>query len=422
VTGDAPAAFLWGAATSAHQVEGAPGRSDWTEWEAAGRLPHRDSAATGAGHWHRMEEDLGWIEALGLSAYRFSVDWARIEPEPGRIDGAALERYAWLAAACRARGIEPVVTLHHFASPLWFARAGGFGRATNAEIFARFAGRVAARLGRDVRIWITFNEPNVLVAAGYIAGRFPPGLKSLRRGIVATRVVQAAHRRAVGAVRRHAGREPLIGIALQMLEVAPERARNPLERALAALLDTFMNDTWPRDLARDRAEPVLDFIGVNYYTRARLRLSPLAPVLGGETMALLMQAEEGLRSDLRWPVWPEGLERALARAARHGLPLLVTENGIADSADALRPDFLRAHLAAIARARQAGADVRGYFHWSLLDNWEWLEGYEARFGLLEVDRATLARRPRASAFLYRDIIARHRRGPPDPALLARERG
>jgi beta-glucosidase len=358
-----------------------------------------------------MEVDLAAMESLGLSAYRFSVEWSRIEPEPGRWDDDALDRYAWLAAACRSRGIEPVVTLHHFTSPLWFGRAGGFLNVANLPAFAAFAGRVAARLARHVRTWITFHEPNVLVAAGYIAGGFPPGFRSPPKAMRATRNVQAAHQAAYDAI--HAIRpDAQVGISLQMLEVSASRPRNLPERTLAGMHDTYINDAWPRDLRRPGSR-TLDFIGVNFYTTARLRLSLLAP-FRRDAMALLMHHESGPRSDLGWPIAPDAFTRALRRAAHHGLPLLITENGLADADDTRRERYLRDHLCAVADHVAAGGDVRGYLHWSLMDNWEWLEGYSARFGLLVVDRATLARRPRSSALAYRDIIRRHEgRLPPE---------
>jgi beta-glucosidase len=398
--------FLWGAGTSAHQVEGGTTGNDWAEWAAAGRLPHGDSAALGCDHWNRMEEDLGWMEALGLTAYRFSVEWSRVEPRPGVLDAEALDRYAWLAAECRRRGIEPVVTLHHFTNPSWFAAGGGFLAQTGITAFATFAERVAARLGSDVAYWITFNEPNVYVSAAYIAGRFPPGRRSLAAAIRVSRNIQSAHRAVYTLLHRGAVRRPVsVGIALQMLEVAPVRRWNLPERALAAVLDRFLNESWPRDLMPRHGARQLDFLGVNYYTTGRLRLSPVAAARGGYLLDLMLHADEGRRSDLGWPIEPDGLGRALMRASRHGLPLIVTENGVADGRDALRESYLREHIAVIGRHRAAGGDVRGYLHWSLMDNWEWLEGYAARFGLLEVDRATLARRPRASALVYRDIIA-----------------
>jgi beta-glucosidase len=404
----APAApFLWGAGTSAHQVEGGTTGNDWTEWEAAGRLPHGDSARLACDHWNRMEEDLGWMEALGLTAYRFSIEWSRVEPQAGVWNEEALDRYAWLAAECRRRGIEPMVTLHHFTSPAWFAAMGGFLWTTSVQAFAAYAERVASRLGPHVAHWITFNEPNVYVSAGYIAGRFPPGRRSLTAAIRASRNIQAAHRAAYALLHRNPERRPVsVGIALQMLEVAPARRWNLAERALASVLDTFLNDTWPRDLAPRGGARQLDFLGVNYYTTGRLRLSPVAAARGGHLLDLMLHAEEGQRSDLGWPIDPDGLGRALTRASRHGVPLIVTENGVADGSDVLREAYLRDHLAVIARHRAAGGDIRGYLHWSLMDNWEWLEGYAARFGLLEVDRPTLARRPRGSALAYREIIAK----------------
>jgi len=421
--------FLWGVATSAHQIEGGNDRNDWSRWE---RLPGkiRGGARSGAacGSWDRWEEDLDLIRSLGLNAYRLSLEWSRIEPEEGRFDDAALARYRAMLEGCRARGIEPLLTLHHFTNPLWFRDRDGWENRANLAYFERFARLAGERYGDLVDHWITVNEPEVLGFYGYDAGIFPPGLRDRSRALAVIANLLEAHGLAAHALRDADrvdadgdGTAARIGIAKHWVLLEPRTRWSPLDRFAARVQHRAFNEAvvhaltgGPIELVIPGAKPVRrnvdslrgasDFLGVNYYTRWTVTL------FGKEPRSARRGAEV---NDLGWEIYPEGLERALRECAAYGLPMLVTENGIADAADRWRPAFLRASVAALDRARAAGADVRGYFHWSLLDNFEWMEGYEGRFGLFAVDfdQSGAPRRPRTSARIYAEQVAMRTTGP-----------
>jgi beta-glucosidase len=418
--------FLWGAGTSAHQVEGGNDKNDWWDWEMIpGKIRNGDRSGAACGHWERYEEDLDLLHSLGLDAYRFSIEWSRIEPEPGRYDDAALDHYRRVLLACRARGIAPMVTLHHFTNPRWFAALGGWEAQGNLPHFARFARLAGERFGDLVDLWITINEPEVLAFYGYDQGTWPPGVKDRSRALRVIANLLEAHALASMALREADrvdadgdGAAALIGVAKHWALLEPLRSWFPLDRLAAAIQHRVFDVAVARALRGDPidlsilgARPVRrrvealrgssDFLGVNYYTRWMVSLfgkDPRRARLGAEV------------TDLGWEFYPEGLERALMECADFGLPLLVTENGIADAADRLRPAFIRESLAALDRARARGTDVRGYFHWSLLDNFEWNDGFQGRFGLHAVDfeKADLPRSPRPSARVYAEEIARRR--------------
>ena len=419
--------FLWGAGTSAHQVEGGNDRNDWWDWEQVpGRIRNGDRSGAACRHWERYEEDLDILHSLGLNAYRFSIEWSRIEPDPGRYDEAAIDHYRRVLLACRARGIIPMVTLHHFTNPRWFSALGGWELERNLPHFARFARLAGERYGDLVDFWITINEPEVLGFHGYDEGTWPPGVKDRSRALDVIANLLEAHALASAALREtdrvdadQDGAPALIGVAKHWVLLEPLRAWSPLEHISAAIQHRVFNVAVARalrgdpiDLSIPGARPVRrrvdalrgssDFLGVNYYTRWMVNL------IGKEPRVARPGAE---RSDLGWEFYPEGLERALMECAAFGLPLYVTENGIADASDRLRPAFIRESLAALDRARARGADVRGYLHWSLLDNFEWDDGYHGRFGLCAVDfdKADLPRIPRPSAHVYAQEIERRRR-------------
>ncbi|HXL14710.1 MAG TPA: family 1 glycosylhydrolase, partial [Methylomirabilota bacterium] len=367
------------------------------------------------------------LRSLGLDAYRLSVEWSRIEPEAGRYDETALDHYRRVLLACRSRGITPMVTLHHFTNPRWFSALGGWERIGNVPHFVRFARLAGERYGDLVDLWTTINEPEVLAFHGYDEGIWPPGVKDRSRALEVIANLLEAHGLASAALRETDrvdadgdGAAALIGVAKHWALLQPLRPWMPLEHLSAAIQHRVFNVAVARalcgdpiDLSIPGARPVhrrvdalrgsSDFLGVNYYTRWMVSISgkdsrrarPGAPV-----------------SDLGWEFYPEGLERALTSCASFGLPLYITENGIADGVDRLRPAFIRQSLAALDRARARGADVRGYFHWSLLDNFEWDDGFHGRFGLCAVDfeKADRPRTPRPSARIYAEEIE-HRRSP-----------
>jgi len=405
--------FLWGVATSAYQIEGAR-ENDWTAWEADGKLkPGATPCGEGSGHRRRWEADLRLLPTLGANAYRYSIEWSRIEPRPGEFDARALDLELRRVQLLGRLGIEPVVTLSHYTHPLWFWRGGGWESRDSVPRFARFAARMADALSPRVRIWVTLNEPVVLLLGGYLAGVIPPGHRRFALAAKALEHMLAAHVEAVAAIReRDPGARALI--AHNMLEFAPDRPGHAVDRRLTsegrALYNTMLLEAvatgrvrWSfpgegRAIFRVAGLPEAnDFVGVNYYSRVHLRFRGLPGRVG--EFFYRDRRGRGL-TQMGWEIHPEGFESVLSAAAEAGKPILVTENGVATGDDRVRSDFLREHVFVLAHARRAGLDVRGYFHWSLLDNFEWLEGLQPRFGLYEVDYATFRRRRRPSADLF----------------------
>ena len=423
----APGHFLWGAGTSAHQVEGGNDRNDWWDFEQRpGVIKGGARSGRACLHWERFEEDLDLLRALGLDAYRFSVEWSRLEPEQGYYDDAALAHYRAVAAACRSRGITPIVTLHHFTNPRWFSALGGWETNTNLPHFVRLARWVGAGLGDLVDHWVTVNEPEVLGFYGYDAGIWPPGVVDRSRALVVVANLLEAHALASHALRESDktdadgdGRATIIGVAKHWILLEPKHRWNPLDQLASAVQHRVFNEAvvralagGPVDLSIPGAKSVCrrvdsmagssDFLGLNYYTRWMVSL------LGKESRSAKSGAPV---SDLGWEILPAGIERAISECGAFGLPILITENGIADGADRWRPEFIRVTLAAIDRARAAGADIRGYIHWSLMDNFEWADGHEGRFGLYAVDFAKPEgpRVLRPSARVLMEEIAKRRR-------------
>lgn len=398
---DFPVGFLWGAATAAHQVEGDNRASDWWAAEEAGLLPHRSGAA--CRQLELFERDFDLARAHGHNAHRLSLEWSRLEPRRGEPDPAAFAHYERVLGALRERGLEPVVTLHHFTAPDWFARAGGWLARDAIDRFTRHVEAVMRRLGHLARWWITVNEPTVLAKHGWVTGDWPP----FRRGRwdLALRVTHrlcAAHRSAYRAI--HAARpDARVSFAHSLPWVEPCDPRRRLDR-LAAGLRRFLLADLAFLLSREGGRPLLDYVAVNYYTRSVVRWRPRGRGwLFGVDCLDPHHGPDRRFDDLGQELWPDGLLAVLRRCARLGLPILVTENGIATAEEGLRLTHLRGHLAALARARAEGIDLRGYLHWSLMDNYEWAKGTTARFGLAATDFATQERRPRAAMRLLAEV-------------------
>jgi beta-glucosidase len=405
--------FLWGVATSAYQIEGAVD-NDWTDWERGGHLKNpAERCGEAAGHRGRWREDLALLPSIGANAYRFSVEWSRIEPREGEFDADALsleaDRVRWLERL----GVEPVVTLHHYTHPLWFWQKGGWENPRSVAWFGRFAGRVAEALGGRVRLWVTLNEPIVFLLGGYIAGVIPPGEKNFSRSALALEHLLRAHAEAAARVKaRVPGARTLI--AHNMLDFAPDRPGHPVDRRLVAEGEALYNLSLVEALSTGQvrwafpgqgrasfAIPELpaatDLFGVNYYSRVHLRFRAVPGPVG--EFFYRDPRGRGL-TQTGWEIHPEGFDRVLRTAAQAGLPMIVTENGVATADDRVRSDFLREHALILAHALKARLPIEGYFHWSLLDNFEWLEGLRPRFGLFEVDYATFGRRRRGSADVF----------------------
>lgn len=408
--------FLWGASTAAHQVEGG-NRNQWTEWEEqkAGWLADtaldRMRQQMGFGfsherlkpfvsqmsqaknyrsgravdHYHRFREDFQLAKELGHTAHRFSIEWSRVEPAPGQFDDSEIAHYAEVIAELRRLGIEPVVTLFHWTLPLWLADEGGFLSPHSPKYFTRFVEKIAQEFAGSVRYWVTVNEPTVYASASYLQGFFPPQQKKFWSTLRVVANLVRAHRAAYRVIKSHRP-DAMVGYAHHhtVFEAADH---NPITRVWVAALNFVWNECVLRCcLGR------LDFIGLNHYFRLRFK-----------TWRQVKPTEEV--SDLGWPLVPDSLRRAALDLKKFGKPIIVTEHGCADADDSRRATFITESLAALEGARNEGSDIRGYLHWSLLDNFEWDKGFWPRFGLIEIQYDTLDRRVRPSAKVYANCIA-----------------
>jgi len=421
VTRDFPAGFLWGSATAAHQVEGNCTRNNWWEWEQEG-LRHRpggyvhDGSVSGIAcdYYHRFDDDHRLAAELGHQALRISIEWSRIEPEPGRFDESELDHYKRVCDSMLAHGIVPTVTLHHFTNPIWAQHRGGWENPEMPSWLARFAAYAVRGLGSRVKLWWTINEPMIAPALGYLFGMHPPCVRDPARAMTVARHTLLAHGEMYRAAREAATHAVEIGPVLATIYFEPLDASREEDRSLAQSSDAFMNGFFLSGLQGGVVAPPIgdgepvaglqgsyDVIGVNYYMRVLCEAGK-----GELTIAGARRPSEPERwiDEIGWEVYPDGLRHSLVRAATLGKPVYVTENGMATLDDTARTEHLRAHVEKVGEAIDEGADVRGYFYWSLMDNFEWAEGYSRRFGLVAVDRQTLERRPRPSAFVYRDII------------------
>ncbi len=401
--------FLWGVATSAFQLEGSP-HADWTSWDDI------LSAKPGVtNHYELYKEDLALLKNLGVNAYRFSIEWSRIQPRENTWDEKAIEHYQTIIDILRKDNIEPMLTLHHFTHPLWFIKKYPWHEEASVGHFLTYVEKMLSTL-RGVRYWITFNEPYVLILAGYFEGCIPPAIKNVAFGVKALTNILNAHAGAYDVIHSQHP-EARVSVAHNMAALAPWSIWNPLDKLLAriakyfynrSLLDAFLTGNLRINfpLQRENVIPVpikdkLDFFGVNYYTRIHIRFNPLKKM--GVEMRHLDIDGRGL-TDMGWEIHPYGLEKVLRYASRLNVPLIVTENGIATRDSQKKIRFLKEHIDVVERCKNLGMDIRGYFYWSLIDNYEWLQGLDARFGLYRVDFNTLQRTPTNAAAYYSYLI------------------
>jgi beta-glucosidase len=373
-----PDGFLWGAATAAHQVEGGNWNNDWWAWEHAPETKCVEPSADACDHFWRYPDDIELLRDLGFGAYRFSLEWSRIEPEDGEFSIAALDHYARMIESCRDHALVPVVTYHHFTSPRWLAARGGWLAPEVVDRFARFCERATAHFGNEVGIGCTINEPNVVSFMGFIAGEFAPGHNDLGEYATVNEHMVAAHRKAYDAIKAGPGDFPL-GQTLSMSDWAvPDGAEEVFARVRHMHEDQF--------LEASRGD---DYVGVQAYTRTRL--GPDGIPIGPEDGVPVVES-------MGYEFWPRAVEVAVRHAiAVAGTPVYVTESGIGTDDDAQRIEYVTGALEGVGRCIEDDLDVRGYFYWSLLDNFEWALGYGPRFGLISVDRATQERTPKPSA-------------------------
>lgn len=378
--------FLWGTATSSHQIEGNQ-TNDWTQFEHTGH--GTEPSLLALDHWNRYEEDFDLLQQLGINSYRFSLEWSRIEPRPGEFDAKAIDHYRAMILSLKRRHIMPLMTLHHFTLPIWVAERGGFLHPEGALWFKRYVDTVMDALGDLVDLYVTINEPLVFTVMGYIIGIWPPALHGFRRAFKLIDRLAEIHKVAYTTIKE---KKPLawVGLAHHLIAFHPWRHAG-LDLAMTGLVRYLMNDRFIAMI-----EPYEDFLGVNYYTRQYIRFSHgLHPI---------QARPENPQSSLGWEIYPEGLSEVLTRLKRYQKPMIITENGISTLDDAQRTAYIEGHLNAISDSQRAGLPIRGYYYWSAFDNFEWAEGYGPRFGLIHIDYDSLKRTMRASGEYYRTII------------------
>jgi beta-glucosidase len=415
-----PPGFLWGVATSSYQYEGQNTNNQWYAWEQSGHIKTGDSCGLASNWWTHAERDFDLAQTLGVNALRLSLEWSRIEPSMGIFDTRALGRYRQMLQALQARGILPLVTLHHFTDPLWFAERGAFMAADAEARFSAYATRVVQELGDLCSFWCTINEPNSYSAGGYVTGDFPPGRRGDLLGVIRVQAAMArAHAAAYQAIHRLQP-QARVGWAQHFLIFDPARPRSRLDRLVAGLQDWGFNDFFPRAVRGGRGifpfglltgdlravKGSCDYVGINVYYRdvVKFDLGNPSELFGRRSIAPGAPEGDPPVEGVLGEIYPDGIYRIAKRVARDlGKPIYVTENGVADRSDRLRPWALAMAVRSVHQAIRDGIDVRGYFHWSLVDNFEWAEGWRQRFGLIELDPDSQERRPRRSAEFYAAI-------------------
>ncbi len=396
MTRDFPEDFLFGSSTAAHQVEGGNDGNDWWDWELADGGSHvHEPSGIAIDQWTRYRQDFELLAGLGHRSHRMSIEWSRLEPEPGTFDDLAFEHYADVLDTLAGRGMTPFVTMYHFTLPRWFAAKGGWLADDAVDRYAAFVGEAARRLGAERLPFVcTVNEPQIIPMEGYLLGEFPPGHQDLGEFQRVNRVLADAHRAATAAL--HAVSPDIkAGTCLQLMSFQPADPDDDGDRELAASMHREMNEMHVDDLRA--GGDVGDWVGVQYYTRV---------LLDSHSERLMRPPPEGAETTLMgWEVYPEGLRMALDHAATVGLPMYITENGIATSDDTQRVRYLESHLRVVADAVADGLDVRGYTYWSAFDNFEWAKGYPPTFGMVRIDRDNdLARVVLPSALAFQRVI------------------
>ena len=389
-----PKDFFWGAATSSHQIEGQNQYNDWWEWEKG--TDRKETSGEACRSYELFREDFDLARSLHHNAHRLSIEWSRIEPREGAFSSQELAHYKEVIGALRERQLEPIVTLHHFTNPLWFAQSGGWLNKRSTFYFLRYCERIVEALRDEVRYWVTINEPLVYAYHAYIIGIWPPQEKSFLKAKFVVDNMASSHIEAYKRIH-HIYKEkklssPRVGFAKNMQAFATCRAtwKNNLG---VFLRHKLYNLSLIKRLIRHRA---LDYIGVNYYSRSLVdtrswRFSHLLTDVCKDNCSRLK------KNSLGWDVHPQGLYDLLLALQTFRLPVFILENGICTDDDNLRWEFIQEHLLAFALAMEKGIQGLGYLYWSLIDNYEWDRGFSPRFGLIDIDYHTYKRTVRDSA-------------------------
>ncbi len=436
-----PEDFIWGTATASYQIEGYPladgaSPSIWHEFShRKGKVKNNENGDIACDHYHRYMEDIENLKKLGVKAYRFSIAWPRIIPEPGKVNERGLEFYRGILEELAAANINPYVTLFHWDAPLWLEKIGGFRERDSVEHFLFYAETIFDAFKGYVKKWITINEPMVYTINGYVMGNMAPGYKRDLKGMFhATHHLLLSHAAAAKRLKEIDSKGEA-GIAEAQLWIKPFREESERDRKAADMMDDLVNRMYVDPVTRggypesivekagrffpkgfledlDEIKGTSDFVGINYYMSKSFKYSLFTPLIHAREVPT-----PGARRSAMWEIYPEGLYRLLLRIKQDygNLPCYVTENGYplkeSEMVDPLddeeRIGYLREHIQMVHKALSAGVDVRGYFLWSLMDNFEWDLGYEMRFGIIRVDFKTLKREWKKSAHWYREVIRKN---------------
>jgi beta-glucosidase len=390
-----PEGFLWGVSTSAYQVEGGI-TNDWSQWEMSDKrlaelrkkkLNYRDYVAgLACDSYHHFEEDAEMVRALNCGGYRLGLEWARIEPREGEFDHAAIEHYRQVLMSLKEKNIKTVLTIWHWTNPMWVVHEGGWASKKVVAAYARYVEFVVEQLGDLVDFWLTINEPTIHVFHGYFRGIFPPNKRNPILGVKTFFNLVAAHKKAYKIIHKYNIRAN-VGFTHLGDNFQPARAWFLPEILIAWFFNFFCNNLFLR-LVHSHT----DYIGLDYYFHNRVVWHP--PFIKNLNKEV---------TDFGWEIFPEGIYNVLKDLRRFKRPIYIMENGLADAADTKRAKFIVDHLRQVHRAIEEGEDVRGYFHWSLMDNFEWAAGYTMKFGLYAIDHQTFKRTPRPSAAVYAEI-------------------
>jgi len=385
-----PSDFIWGTATSAHQTEGYNTNSDWWKWEvnkkANNEFP-KEPSEIACDSYKRYKEDLDLCVELNNNAVRLSVEWARIEPEQGKFSQDQINHYKEVLKEAQKRGLKTFATLHHFTNPIWFADKGGWENFNSPKLFAEYAKKCAEEFGSLIDIYLTINEPQVYALNSYFSGTWPPNKRNQLSSLIVQINMMRAHRKSYSKIKK-INPNYQVGIVkhLSWHETDPYSKSNPIDKTAVKILNFISRDFFLRPI-----KAKLDLIGINYYSTRRIE-------------NLKIKNPKDYVSDMGWWINPDGLEKLLVYLNSYKLPMYVTENGLADAQDKYRANFIKDHLISCGRALGQEALLKGYFYWSLIDNYEWHQGFWPKFGLVEIDRKNnLKRNPRKSFYYYSQI-------------------
>jgi beta-glucosidase len=375
--------FLWGSAVAAYQVEGGIENSDWSRDFPAGRA---------CDYYNRYDKYFSLAKDLGQNIHRLSIEWSRIEPEEGKFDREAIEHYKKMLMALRARGIKSMVTIWHWTNPMWFSQKGGWENSRSPEYFLRFANFAVSELDNLVDFWATLNEPTIYMLLAYLTGRFPPYKRSVLSSFRVYLNLKRAHKKAYREIHR-LNNKAKAGIVYNFTYISSVKNENFGNRILIKIWHYLANRMFLNSLGK-----TFDYLGVNYYFHDTIEFN-------WRKFPFIRVTHEAGRnlSDIGWEIFPKGIYYVLKDLKKYNLPIYITENGIADAKDAKRARFIIDHLKWTHKAISEGVDVRGYLHWSLVDNFEWTYGFSQKFGLIELNPETLETKIRLSALEYAKI-------------------